>query len=335
MAIVLMEGFDHFSAAQSVLNGWSPALNAVGTGATFTPFNYGQSGRVVNARYDITLGGPTYSTLYVGFDFYLTAVTSADTHFYMRGSATNVLRMTLIVSGADRFLRFINSAGTTLATGTTTILVNQWYHAAIKCVVNASTGSVELRLNGLTSSEMAASSVNTGSTNIDTLGFETGNSQQMYIDNLYALDTTGSSPTNDWIGAKKIETLAPNGNGANTAWTGVYTDWDDSTSHDTDTTYASSSTPGDRETSTLTDLVSTGTVYAVQTNLVARKDDAGARTIAPVIRIGSTNYDGTTTAGLTSSYANYKQLYDRLDPSGASWTAATVNAMEAGAKEVA
>jgi len=336
MAVVFMEGFDHLSAAQVTIKGWAAALNAVGTGATFTRFNSGQSGRFVNARSDVSLGGPTYSTLFCGFAFYLTAVTSADTHFYMRGAGTNVLRMTLIVSGADRFLRLINSAGTTLATGTTNIVVNTWYHAVIKCVVNASTGAVELRLNGSSSAEMSASSVNTGSTNIDTLSFETGNSQQMYVDDIYCNDTTGSSPTNDWMGDCRIETLMPNGNGANTAWTGVYTDWDDPLLHDGDTTFVSSSTPGDRETSTLADLVGTATsVYAVQTNLISRKDDAGTRTIAPVIRISSTDYDGTTTAGLTASYLDYRQIYDRLDPSGATWAASTVNAMEAGAKEVA
>jgi hypothetical protein len=79
----------------------------------------------------------------------------------------------------------------------------------------------------------------------------------------------------------------------------------------------------------------TGTVFAVQTNLTSRKDDAGTRTIAPVVRIGSTNYDGTTTAALGSSYADYTQLYDRLDPSGATWTISTVNAMETGVKEIA
>jgi hypothetical protein len=81
--------------------------------------------------------------------------------------------------------------------------------------------------------------------------------------------------------------------------------------------------------------MATGTVFAVQTNLIARKDDAGLRTIAPVIRTGGTDYAGTTTAALGASYLDYTQLYDRQDPVAADWSVTTVNGMEVGVKEVA
>ena len=53
-----------------------------------------------------------------------------------------------------------------------------------------------------------------------------------------------------------------------------------------------------------------------------------------MIRIGGVDYDGATAPALGTSYADYTQLYDRLDPAGNAWTITTVNGMEAGAKVV-
>jgi hypothetical protein len=332
MTVILMEGFDHLSAAQlNTYKAWS-TINAVTTGRIT-----GQSATFVNNNI-VTSGHalPTsYSEIICGFGFY-TPTIPADEYFAFIGGSTKVARLNLVTSGPNMVFRLTNSAGTTLATGTTSILANTWYYVEVRVVVHASTGTVELRLNGSGSAECSGTGLNTGSTNIDRVSWGTANSQSQRVDDVYVIDpNTGSSPTNTWLGDARVETLVPNGNGANTAWTGVYTDWDDTTSSDDDTTYASSATPGDRETSTLTDLASAGTVFAVQTNLIARKDDAGARTIAPVIRISGVNYDGTTSAGMTTSYLDYTQLYDRLDPAGNAWTKTTIDAMEAGAKEVA
>jgi len=330
MAVVCIEGFDHLSAAQfGPVGKWSTAPSTVQTGRIS-----GQAGACQNSSMVRSLGA-AYSTLILGCAIKLTT-TSSDTIVQLRGSTTVVAELRVVTSGGNQVWRVVNASGTTLATGTHPVVANAWNYIELKVVVSASVGSVELRLNGASTPEASASSVNTGSTNIDNILFVTGQSQLCHVDDMYCVDTTGSAPTNTFLGDVRVETLAPNGNGANTAWNGTYTDWDDSTSHDTDSTYVDSSTPGDRETSTLTDLALTsGTIFGVQTNLIARKDDAGTRTIAPVIRIGSTNYDGTTTPGLSSSFTDFTQIYDRLDPSGAGWTVSTVNAMEAGVKEVA
>jgi hypothetical protein len=100
-----------------------------------------------------------------------------------------------------------------------------------------------------------------------------------------------------------------------------------------DTTYVSDSTPGDIDSYTVTDIDGGATVYAVQTNMWARKDDAATRQIAPVIRQASTDYVGTTVT-LGTTYQYYSQLYDK-DPTAAAWTAANVNSDEFGVKEIA
>jgi len=332
MAVVMLEGFDHLSNTQYPSKGWAGVLlNAPVAGSLG-----GQAARVSGAVTTRNLPA-TYSTLIAGFRFRtVSQLNTGRDYFVLKSGATLVCRLQFALVGADTVFRLLNSAGTTLGTGTFPIVTNTWMYLEIECVVSATVGQVELRINGTTVDITTAASLNTGSSNLDAVQLGNVSGTNFDYDDVYVVDTSGSAPTNTWLGDSRVETLAPDGNGASTAWTGVYTDIDDSTSHDSDTTYINSSTPGDRETATLSDLaVGTGTVYAVQANVVARKDDAGSRTIAPVLRISGTNYDGTTTAGLGTDYTDYTQLYDRLDPVGNAWSIATVNAMEAGVKEVA
>ncbi len=333
MAVVALEGFDHLSAAQMSIKWTGNAFGSVQTAR----LGSGQSMRIGASATPSTRALPsTYSTLYLGIAVKFNAPFGATTEYIaLRGAGANIIRIRAVVSGANQVFAILNSAGTTLATGTTALSTGQWYYVEVKCFVNASTGTTELRLNGLSTAECSSTGSNTGSTNIDSIGLAGAGGITADFDDMYCVDTSGSAPTNTWLGDSRVETLAPTGNGANTAWTGAFGDVDDSTAHDVDATFISSATPGDRETYSLSDLsVGTGTVFAVQTNLIARKDDAGARTVAPVLRISSTNYDGTTTAGLTTTYNDYMQVYDRVDPAGSAWSLSTVNAMEAGVKEV-
>jgi len=338
MAVVGMEGFDHLSITQLLAKqGRSGVTNPIQTGRLG-----GQAIRTGGNQTGLAFSGFSTTSVIAGFAYKFSNVLVANLtsrRVMFRAGVTNVVGLVTASSGGDIVLRLIDSAAATIASGTTPIIIDIWYYVEVRVVISATVGSVELRLNGLSSAELSATGLNTGTSPIDSVawGATSVGTHVTDVDDLYIVDTTtGSSPTNTFLGDCRVETLPPTGNGANTAWTGAFGDWDDSTSHNTDTDYVSSSTPGDRETSTLADLaVGTGTIYAVQTDVTARKDDAGARTIAPVLRISGTNHDGTTTPGLSTDYVTYVQTYDRLDPVGNAWSIATVNAMEAGVKEVA
>lgn len=101
---------------------------------------------------------------------------------------------------------------------------------------------------------------------------------------------------------------------------------------DSDTSYLTTSSAGDRETFGFPDLGVTGTVKAVAVVHVSRKDDAGDRKVVTVVRRGSTNYDNATTQTLSTDYAAQQQVYE-LDPStSAAWSVSNVNAGEFGIK---
>lgn len=331
MSVVFIEGFDHISSGQTLTyKGWQTGfINAVAGRIS------GQGMRLQGGAAQHALPA-SYNSAIFGAALIFQATNLNDNVMVLMNGGSIVAAVRLVTVGASNVFRIVNSAGTTLATGTTPIVGGIWYYLELKALASATVGTVELRLNGLGTAECSATGVNTGALDTNKIQIS-GTNGQTWFDDMYVVDTgSGSAPTNTFLGDVRVETLYPTSNGANTAWTGVFTDADDPATVDDDTTFISSSTPGDKETYGLGDLVTTaGSVFAVQVNVVARKDDAGVRTIAPVTRVGGTDFDGTTTPGLATSYQGYQQLYERLDPSGAAWTIASVNAMEAGVKEVA
>jgi hypothetical protein len=105
---------------------------------------------------------------------------------------------------------------------------------------------------------------------------------------------------------------------------------DDATS-DGDTTYVAANTPGFIDTYTMDDLsTASGPVQGVQYLLDARKDQAGSRTVEPVVRIGGVDYLATT-AALGDSYAFVREVAETSPASETTWTIDEINAMEYGA----
>lgn len=127
-------------------------------------------------------------------------------------------------------------------------------------------------------------------------GLVINNSGQVYVDDLYITDGQGSV-NNDFLGDVKVSALLPNGAGTATqfAVTGAATNWqavNESPPND-DTSYVSSGTAGQQDLYAYPALTgASGNIAGVQVNLWARKDDAGTRTIEPLV----TNSGRTSTA---------------------------------------
>lgn len=340
MAVICIEGFDHLSLAQLATKagisgtGGSGSVASGRLGGQCWKSIANQSGQLVKAF--PSTAGPVI----IGFAFkHEGGIGNGIDHLLVRGGTTNIVRMYWDNSGAFPCLKFRNAGGTLLGSTATQIVDGIWYYVELKITIHASAGALEVRMNG--AADISATSLNTGSTSADNWWFGVsgiGSLPQVSMDDVYVADTTGGAPNNDFLGDTRVETLVLTAEGANTAWTASsgtkVAAIDQTTSHDDDTDYIVSTTPGDRETFTATALsVTSGSVFGVQVNLAARKDDAGTRTIAPVIRMSGTNHDGTA-VGLTTSYLVFSQLYNQ-DPNGSNWTVSSVNAAEWGVKEVA
>lgn len=101
---------------------------------------------------------------------------------------------------------------------------------------------------------------------------------------------------------------------------------------DGDATYVQSSTVGDLDLYDLSDLPVTPTsVTAVQLVAVAKKTDAGARTMNVVAKSGATQSDGPAMT-LTTSYASHRRILNTDPDTSAPWTNSAIAALQAGLK---
>lgn len=338
MALVFMEGFDLRNGIG--FNGWSNGGNG--------PVSY-VAGSLGGYQLYFRTGSPTsentktltktwnpgtdYAEVVMGFRH---LSSSAGTNYlYIQNGVGSVGFCTIRLNTGTGVIEVWNAANNALvASGWRNIVYTGYHYIEIRCKVAGASSEVEVRVDG--SPEIATTVYNFGSTNIGRWYwyFNSGGTIGAYIDDLYVVDTTGGAPTNTFLGDCRVETLLPTSDGANTAWTpnsGVteYTQIDED-SYDVDTTYISDSIPGDKSTFGFSDLsFASGTVYGVQANLMARKDDAGLRQIRPVIRQGGVNYSVGDIDTLSTSYDNYRSLLP-LDPTSAVWTPANVNANEYG-----
>lgn len=230
--------------------------------------------------------------------------------------------------------------GTTLATGTTSLVANTWHYIEFKATINGSTGSYTLKLDGV--QELTASSVNTQNTanayitavRLHSIAENNGGAASLY-DDLYFCDQ--NSPNGDFLGLISVEHKRPSGAGSNNDWTDSaggthYGSVDDTTPND-DTDYVSSATVGHIDTYAFANRSFNGDIKFLQIIYNAKRDDATARVIAGVTRHGSTNYAGDSNS-LTGSYAYYTDVQDVNPGTSAAWTGDDFDAAEFGVKVV-
>jgi hypothetical protein len=235
----------------------------------------------------------------------------------------------------------VSRAGVTLATSVISLTAGIENYIEFKATINAATGSFEARVNNV-SVIPATSGVNTRNTansTADRVKFGCNvNMGACDADDFYICDGNGAAPNNNFLGDVRVDAGLPNGAGANTGlaplsginWQNV----NENPSND-DTTYNSASVVGTKDTYAVADIVHNPTsIFGVQVNMTARKDDAGARSIAAVTRSGGADTDGATQA-LTTTYNQYREVV-ALDPAtGLPWTKTGYNAAEFGAKVAA
>lgn len=220
------------------------------------------------------------------------------------------------------------------------ISLSVWNHIEWKVTISASTGAGQcvVRLNNVEIINVTGISTKTSSNasaNSVSIGRLVSTQNDFRYDDFTLMDSSGSG-NNDLIGDVRIETLYPSGAGAHTVFTpnGAGTNWGcvNENPADDDTTFVSSNNVGDIDTYAFTNPVGTPTtVFAIQANMRARKDNAGTRTFGRVIRISGTDYVGSGFS-LSTDYALYREIIELNPNTAVAWTASDITALEAGAK---
>jgi hypothetical protein len=159
-----------------------------------------------------------------------------------------------------------------------------------------------------------------------------------YYDDFAFCAIDGVAPvaaTADWLGDAREVRMNPTAAGNYQQFTPLsstlVSNVDDPQLSDGDSTYNYESTVGEKDTFVMADLPTPVTVLGVRQKVSARKDDVGARSIKPVLRIGGTDYEGTERV-LLEAYQTSHQFYPVSPATSVAWTESEVNGTEAGYK---
>lgn len=333
MTLLGMEGFDHRSTQPRPGNTISMGQSGFTTGR----FGYG------SALYSgVSTGGliwtqaltPNVNTFVTGFAWQGDR-SYTNSGVEIGGGGAGHLFITINANRGFDVLRGLG--GAVIASSANSVYTfNTWCYLEIKCTIADSGGRLTVRMNGSQIIDFTGDTRNGGTAaQVDYMNVRFGNAvgPLNFIDDWYWLDSTGSAPYNDFLGDVKIETLIPTSAGASTQFTpSTGANWaavDEIPASMAD--YVQSSTPGQRDSYTMSDLVTAvGQVLAARPIALALKSDAGAASL----RVNSRSSGGTVRQGaaqtLSPSALWYLGDLQTTDPDGAAWTVASLNSAEFG-----
>jgi hypothetical protein len=347
MALKFIDGFDHYATAQLTRKWSSQGGNQTGAVSIVSPGRFAggflrSNPAGSNTNYMIKML-PASATWVIGFAFRPNSLPSGNVQFCALWDTGAASQCELKLNGDGTISMTRNNTALTGGTSTLGISAGSWFYLEWKITIaNAiAANSCKVRVNGVDFINVATgqdtqNSAN-ASANLIALGTMSGVAQAaLDFDDLYALDGSGTV-NNDFLGDVRVEALYPGGAGTTTQWTpsagGNYACVDDVTPND-DTDYVSSSTVGQKDTYVMSNLTGNAAAIAgIQSDLLHRKDDAGSRTVAAVIRSGGADYDGTA-ASVLDNYFYASEIRETDPATGTAWTITGVNAMEAGIKVV-
>lgn len=330
--LILIDGFDMYGGTTNPITArWA------GAAGTLT----GRLGGLALAGNSFTSasvavpGAPTQFSM--GFAFMAVTSLPSSTQpiatFKVGGS-----QQLAVALAADGSLVAGRSDFTTTKIGQTAAAVipaNAWTYIEFEIVISATVGVVNIYVNSV--QVLALSAVNTKAQTsgaIDLLQFFPGaNTINMAVDDFYMTSVATK------LGECRVETVRPTADTAQKDWTpsSGTTNFSrvNEATVDGDTSYISSATPGQIDLYDFADLSSApSTIHAVQTTVIARKDDATARTIRSKVKSGATTGNGVTT-GLGTSYTPIRDIFTTDPNTSAAWTGANFNAAQVGVEEVA
>jgi hypothetical protein len=351
MALLFMESFDHYATADlatkwsgtTVANATVPTIGAFGrrasNGCRFTgPFEDPA------VKSYLTKAVTPSSGFVVGFSIKVSAAPTGSfgcAIVAMLDGATAQLAVRLRTDMTLALLR----GSTTLATSTTTLAAGVEAYIEFSGLIHSSAGAATVRINSVSAATFSGNTQNSGSATWSTLALgmnagSVGNGQgaNYDVDDVYLLDQSGSAPWNTFLGDCRVDARYPTAAGATTGWTpSTGANWAavDDAAPNGDTDYVSTVTVPATDTYVTQDAPVTGaTIYGVQHCLSMKKLDAGACTIAPVIRHSGVDYPGANLSPGTA-YAYGLQIASLNPGTGAAWTEAGFNAAEFGMKRTA
>lgn len=237
----------------------------------------------------------------------------------------------------DGFLSCVVSGNGSITSECPVLTAFTWYYIELYVSHDNVAKTVTLRLY-VNENEVASGTVSLGSTytpaGFSYLSFHHGVTGGVNdrVDDLYI--TTGER-----LGDVKIYVIRPNGAGVSSAWASSTgrEGWQDINENqvDGDSSYIYTTNAGAEHVVNLEDLSQYGEIKGVQTNVIAKKLDAGSAAIQVVSRFNGVNYYTSNQRPSYGSYRDFTMAY-RLNPNtGVAFTVDDITWMQAGVSRTA
>lgn len=338
--MLVLEGFDKLSTAYLAMKGWNKSASNANVNSSYARFT-GNGLGILSGTSWISKAFTPDAEIICGFAFQAVSPGSDNISICALRYGANIQAYLAYSRASQKFTIYNHSDAAIQSTATDSVRLDTWYYVEFKVVVGDSgTGAVYLDINGvnLISETTGVDTKNGTDTTIDNVIFGSRNAggnngfSTFYIDDVYVFDTNGST-NNAALGEVMIQTIVPTSDETIT-WdrsTGsVSYELVDDAAPDGDSTYVYTATAAEDELYGFGNLLAnTASVYGLQVNACARKDDSGARTLNILTKSGTTTDPGDTES-LDISYTFYQDIHETDPDTATAWTPSGVDAMQAG-----
>ena len=329
--LILLEGFDTY-ATGNYTGKWSSQAGTIGA--------WGREGtngiRHTTSMY-MQKAVSNKQTLVCGVAVKLSTTKDWNLFEFRDGST---VQLGLYTDGSNQILV---KRGTTLISSTGYALpTNTWVYLEFKATIHNSTGSYEIRINGvLIDSQSGIDTQQTGNAYSTSVMFIFGGigSSNHWLDDIYIFDDSGAF-CSDFTGDVHVEAIFPDGAGYATQWAGFPVDGDanwekvNEIDPNDDTNFVATSGVGNIDSYDFGSLVTlSGSIFCLQVNAWAKKDDIGSRTLNAIARPVSTTYSGDAPISLGNTYGYSTFIFETNPETEGYWTIAEINAAEFGIKQ--
>lgn len=332
MAIIRIEGFDHYNAATAA-NKLTLGSNATidtsggrqgaGTGAlAFTA-------SVVGTSY-IAFGG-NYSEIWLGFAFQVGSNASIETRLLGVLSNDGSQQVMIHVNNTNQ-LYITRGLSTIIGVGSAVLPSSGWAFIEMYLKVANSGGRCDVYINGTLDITYTGDTQNSASVaSVNRCGFRYGRNYDSKIDDFYVLDAL-TAPHQTRLGDCRVDTLYTTANGDVNSWTpsvGSNYQNTDERPPDGDTTYNETDTPGAKDLFDMTDLAQDTDVLAVQVSAYTRKTDTADLYARLGTKTNGVEY-WSAEQGMSADYAYLMKMFEQNPYSHIDWTRTTLNAAQFG-----
>lgn len=347
MALLFMDGFDHYATADLpkkwdnyygmvISSGSYGSLGTVsrrGSGGVYGDANQMKLNKYVSPNSNTMIAGMAFKSIPFGFVFGFGTTTCPLVIVKLSSTSISAQRVNTSSGNWWEITYSSTAIGSAAAISLSTVT---WYYLECKVYSHSSLGTIEAHINGAEVLNVSGVDTTKSGVSMDAVGFCGPGGGGIAIDDFYVCDSSGSV-NNDFLGDVRVDVHYPTAEGNAHDWTpstgANNAALIDETAPNT-TDYNSTNTLNAVDTFVTEDLKNTGAnLLAVQTNLFHSKEDVGTCLIAPVARPVSTDIVGSNIAPSDSSYTYGLTVYNTNPGNSAPWTEAAFNATEFGYKK--